>query len=26
MTGDDGVMRYSKTFEGHNANIAKYLN
>lgn len=25
MAGDDGVMRYAKTLEGHNENVAKYL-
>lgn len=25
MTGDDGVMRYSKTLEGHNENVVKFL-
>lgn len=26
MTGDDGVMRYARTLEEHNLNVAKYLN
>lgn len=25
MTGDDGVMRYARTLEEHNLNVAKYL-
>lgn len=25
MTGTDGEMRYAKTLEGHNVNVAKYL-
>ncbi|HLD31859.1 MAG TPA: endolytic transglycosylase MltG [Patescibacteria group bacterium] len=25
MAGDDGVMRYAKTLEEHNLNVAKYL-
>jgi len=25
MAGDDGVMRYAETLEGHNLNVAKYL-
>lgn len=25
MTGDDGVMRYASTLEGHNLNVQKYL-
>lgn len=26
MTGDDGVMRYGRTLDEHNANVASYLN